>query len=168
MHLKKRLKFSQNYQTKSRALYTLECRNSIFLTIFCHMTQNIEKIFPYFSTKFCPFIHKFVALPIICYKFLLSQKISFYKKLNPDIPKKKNAQKKVSCQFLSRILFKKFFEETLLENNLTHSLKKTFSKNVFNSKRITFSKESNSLFSNHPCFSLFRFFDNVFVNFDQS
>ena len=58
IHLKKRLKFSQNYQTKLRALYTLECRNSNFLTIFCNMTHNSERIFQYFSTKFCPFIPK--------------------------------------------------------------------------------------------------------------
>ena len=58
IHLKKRLKFSKNYQTKLRALYTLECRNSNFLTIFCNMTHNSERIFQYFSTKFCPFIPK--------------------------------------------------------------------------------------------------------------
>ena len=75
--------------------------------------------------------------------------------------KKKEAQNKVSCQFLSRILFKKIFDKILLDNNLTHPLKKKFSKNVYNSKRITFSKESNSLFSDYPCFSLFRFFDKV-------
>ena len=75
--------------------------------------------------------------------------------------KKKEAQNKVSCQFLSRILFKKIFDKILLDNNLTHPLKKKFSKNVYNGKRITFSKESNSLFSDHPCFSLFRFFDKV-------
>ena len=75
---------------------------------------------------------------------------------------KKNAQNKVSCQFLSRILFKTvFFDKILLENNLTHLLKKKFSKNVYNDKRITFSKESNSLFSDHPCFSLFRLFGKV-------
>ena len=56
---------------------------------------------------------------------------------------------------------KSFFEKILLDNNLTHRLKKKFSKNVFNSKRMTFSKESNSLFSDYPCFSLFRFFDKV-------
>ena len=111
MHLKKRLKFSQNYQTKSRALYTLECRNSIFLTIFCHMTQNIEKIFPYFSTKFCPFIHKFVALPIICYKFFLSQKISFYKKLNPDIPKKKMLKKRFLVSSYQGFYLKSFLRK---------------------------------------------------------
>ena len=67
----------------------------------------------------------------------------------------------LSCRFLSRILFKKFFDKILSDNNLTHPLKKKFSKNVYNSKRIPFSKESNSLFSDYPCFSLFRFFDKV-------
>ena len=56
---------------------------------------------------------------------------------------------------------KSFFDKTLLDNNLTHSLKKKFSKNVYNGKRITFSEESNSLFSDHPCSSLFRFFDKI-------
>ena len=45
IHLKKWLKFSQNYQTKLRALYTsklralytLECWNSNFLMTFCNM-----------------------------------------------------------------------------------------------------------------------------------
>ena len=54
-----------------------------------------------------------------------------------------------------------FFEKILLDNNLTHPLKQKFSKNVYNSQQITFSKESNSFFSNYPCFSLFRFFDKV-------
>ena len=56
---------------------------------------------------------------------------------------------------------KSFFDKILSDNNLTHRLKKKFSKNVFNSKRMTFFKESNSLFSDYPCFSLFRFFDKV-------
>ena len=44
---------------------------------------------------------------------------------------------------------------------MTHLLKNKFSKNVYNSKRITFSKETNSLILDYPCFSLFRFFDKV-------
>ena len=55
---KETTKFSQNYQTKLRALYTLEWQNSNFLTIFCHVTHNSERIFQYFSTKFCLFIPK--------------------------------------------------------------------------------------------------------------
>ena len=58
IHLLKQLKFSQNYQTISRVLYTLECPNSNFLTIFCNMTDRNERIFQYFSTKFGLFILK--------------------------------------------------------------------------------------------------------------
>ena len=66
IHLKKWLKFSQNYQTKLRALYTsklralytLECWNSNFLVTFCNMAHNSERIFQYFSTKFSSFIPK--------------------------------------------------------------------------------------------------------------
>ena len=55
IHLKKRPKFSQNYQIKLRALYTLDYQNSNFVTIFCNMTHNSERKFQYFSTKFCPY-----------------------------------------------------------------------------------------------------------------
>ena len=94
-------------------------------------------------------------------QFFFYYKGSNFMRLYPGIPKKKEAQNKVSCQFLSRILFKKIFDKILLDNNLTHPLKKKFSKTVYNSKRITFCKESNSFFSDYPCISLFRFFNKV-------
>ena len=56
---------------------------------------------------------------------------------------------KISYKFLPIILFKKFSDKILLDNNLTHPLKNKFSKNVYNSKQITFSKVSSSSFSDY-------------------
>ena len=52
----------------------------------------------------------------------------------------------VFCQFLSRILLKHFHDKIVLDNNLTYPLKKQFSKNVYNSRYITFPKASSSQF----------------------
>ena len=82
--------------------------------------------------------------------------------------RKKKAENKVSCQFLSKIRFKKIFDKILLDNNLTHPLKKKFSKTVYNSKRITFCKEPNLFFSDYPFISSFRFFDKVLTILKKS
>ena len=94
-------------------------------------------------------------------------KIKLSDRLYPGIPKKKVLKIKISCKFLPMILFKKFSDKILLDNNLIHPLKNKFSKNFYNSKQITFSKASSSSFSDYPCWSLVKYFDKVFVNFEK-
>ena len=65
----------------------------------------------------------------------------------------------ISGHFSSRRPLKSFSNKILLVKNMTHALKMKFSKDVYNWRRSTFSKSSNSLFLNYLWSSSFKFSD---------
>ena len=74
------------------------------------------------------------------------------------IARKKNAQNQHLWSFLIKAPIKKFSEKALLDHNMTRH--KNF-KNIYNRKRMTLSKASNSSFLTCLCSSSCKFFDAV-------
>lgn len=93
-----------------------------------------------------------------CRKIFALWKIRIYDRLLSGIARKKNAQNQHLWSFLIKTPIKKFSEKALLDHNMTRH--KNF-KNIYNRKRMTLSKASNSSFLTCLCSSSCKFFDAV-------
>ena len=107
-----------------------------------------------------------VGLTKIWQNIFLTKQIRLHARTNPGIVRKQMLEINIFRRDFSTRQSKIFFYKILLHNNLTHLLKKKFSKTFYIRRRITVTKDLNYAFLNCPL-SLHCSFLCNFVNFEN-